>query len=178
MKEYPGREECLKMLKEYGTPAHVVGHCNAVAGVATAVGKRLNDKGFNLNIGLIEAAGLTHDIARVRDKHWEVAAKYLRNIGYDKVADIVEVHMFYPEFSKAEETNETDLVCLGDRTVKEDKYVGVEDIIAKADRYSGNEKEEVVAKILKKKQQLIKYIDDLEKIMEISLDDLMRQYKE
>ena len=174
--KYPSREKCVEYLNEYGTPEHVIGHCKAVADVAVTVGKRLNEKGLKLNIGLIEAAGLTHDLARVEDKHWEVAANFLCKKGYESVADIVKVHMYYPQFSKPEETTETDLVCLGDRTVKEDKYVGVEErmayIINKAQRNSGDP--EVIERILEKKKQLISYINGLEKIMGVSLEQLMK----
>lgn len=177
-KNYPDEEECMKMLAEYGTPRHVIGHCRAVTDVAVSVGKKLNEHGFDLDIDLVRAAGLTHDIARTEDRHWEVAADYLRSRGYDAVADIVAVHMFYPGFSPASKTNETDLVCLGDRTVKEDKYVGVEErmayIMNKAERNAGADKDKVLAKIRQKKADLQKYVADLEVIMGISLDDLMK----
>ncbi|MEA4921768.1 MAG: HD domain-containing protein [Eubacteriaceae bacterium] len=179
MKRYPDEKECMEMLKEYGTPEHVQGHCRAVADVAVTVGEKLNETGrFDLDVGLARAAGLLHDIARVEDAHWLVGEKYLREQGYDEVADIVAVHMFYPEFSPVEKTTETDLVCLGDRTVKYDKYVGVEErmeyIMNKAEKNAGDQLKKVMTKIMIKKEQLERYVADLEKIMGVSLDDLMK----
>ena len=42
---HPSRNECLEMLKEYGTPPHVVGHCKSVAAVACRLGEALNAAG-------------------------------------------------------------------------------------------------------------------------------------
>ncbi|MGI6722084.1 MAG: HD domain-containing protein [Anaerovoracaceae bacterium] len=176
MKRYPDEEECMRLLQEYGTPAHVIGHCRAVADVAVNTGRRLNEVGFDLDIGLVRAAGLLHDIARVEKDHAKVAADYIRELGYPEVADIVAVHMFYPGFSPAEKTNETDLVCLGDRTVREDQYVGAEErmeyIKDKARRNAGDALPEVLARLEVKKKELKEYVARLEELMGVTLDEL------
>ncbi|MGI6735886.1 MAG: HD domain-containing protein [Anaerovoracaceae bacterium] len=175
---YPDEAECLRMLAEYGTPQRVINHCREVTRVAVAVGERLNQRGFALNIELVRAAGLLHDIARVEPRHWEVGARVVRAAGYDDVADIIAAHMTYPQFSPAAETNETDLVCLGDRTVREDTCVGVEArmayIMDKARRNAGDEREQVLARIERSKEKLTQYVHDLEKIMGCSMADLLR----
>ena len=166
------REEALKILEEYGTPKHVIGHCKAVADVAVRVAERLNTLGFDLDVGLCEAAGLLHDMARLEPDHQLVAAKWLRDHGHDAEADIIEVHMQYPQFSEASETNETDLVCLGDRVCIEDKYVGPEKRFAYI--FDKNKhlphRTEIIAG---KREQMMRYISDLEEILGISLDELM-----
>ena len=48
MNKIPDREECLKLLSEYGTPYHVIKHCMAVCRVAVSIGERLNEKGYNI----------------------------------------------------------------------------------------------------------------------------------
>ena len=47
------------------------------------------------------------------------------SLGYREVSDIIRVHMTYEPFSHLENISETDLVCLGDRLVMEDRYVGL-----------------------------------------------------
>ena len=37
--KHPDKNECLQVLAEYGTPAHVVGHCKSVAAVACKLGE-------------------------------------------------------------------------------------------------------------------------------------------
>ena len=81
MKKRLSREEGLKLLKEYGTPEHVVRHCIAVTDTAAAIGKALNKAGYHLDIELIQGAAIIHDIARVEDKHWEVGADIAKNLG-------------------------------------------------------------------------------------------------
>ncbi len=45
MRNHPSRDGCLKILEEYGTPPHVVGHCKSVAAVAVKLGEALNEQG-------------------------------------------------------------------------------------------------------------------------------------
>lgn len=178
MKQYPDREECIAMRKEYGTPDHVCAHCDEVARVAVRIGRRLNEKGYHLDLGLTQAAGMLHDIARKEHDHARVGAEVVRSYGYPAVAAIIAVHMHYPEFSPVEKINETDLVCLGDRTVKFDHYVGLDErmeyIMDKARHNAGKEKEEVLARIRRSREQLRRYLSELEQVMGISLDDLMK----
>ena len=166
------REEALKILEEYQTPAHVIGHCKAVADVAVRVAERLNELGFDLDVGLCEAAGLLHDLARVQPEHQAVAAEWLREHGHDREADIVAVHMHYPQFNPIAETNETDLVCLGDRVCIEDKYVGPEKRFEYI--FEKNKDKPERRKILEsKKGEMFRYVKELEETMGITLDELM-----
>lgn len=161
------------MLEEYGTPPHVIRHCEAVADVAERVCLRLIDKGFDLDAELVKTAGLLHDMARTEPDHQTVAAEWLRERGYDAHADIIAVHMRYPKFNPAEKTNETDLVCLGDRVCIEGHYAGVDKrfdyIINKAKHHAPDH----VPIIESKREEMKRYIKDIEGIMGISLDELM-----
>ncbi len=162
----------MEILKEYGTPPHVIAHCEAVARVAVAIGEKLNEKGYTLNLDLAQAAGLLHDLARTSPHHERVAENYLREKGYDAIADIVAVHMHYPTFSPVDEINETDLVCLGDRMCKEGDYVGVEErmdyVLAKA---NGDPRATKI--IQRKKRELLAYSREIEERMGITMDELM-----
>lgn len=124
--KHPTKDECERLLNEYKTPDHVKGHCRAVANTAVTVAKALNDNDFDLDIELIQAAGLLHDIARVEDRHWDVGADLMTKLGYEEESKIIKVHMTYSPFSHIDQVTETDMVCLGDRLVKEDQYVGLD----------------------------------------------------
>ncbi|MBR5315990.1 MAG: HD domain-containing protein [Firmicutes bacterium] len=119
------REECENLYKVHQTPAHVIGHCRAVAHVALEIGRKLNEHGYDFDLELIEGAGLAHDVARVEEEHWNVGAKILRELGYDDEANIVEVHMHRHVYDY-DTLSEMDLVCIGDRLVIEDQYVGLD----------------------------------------------------
>lgn len=173
--KHPGREECLQLLRNYQTPGHVVRHCIAVADTAVKIGKALNQHGHHLDIGLILAAGLIHDIARVEDEHWEKGYELARNLGYEQEAAIIKVHMRYSPFSCVGEVNETDLVCLADRVVKEDAYVGLDkrmEYIIKKAREQGHYDAE--KRILEKKKEAQHLIDGIEKATGMTIDQLMK----
>ena len=115
------KKEAYKLLREYGTPKHVVEHCEVVADTAIKIATKLNDNGYNLDLALIQAAGLLHDIARVNEPHAEIGANYLKALGHNKEAGIVRQHMTYSEFNSPENINETDIVCIADRVYKKNK---------------------------------------------------------
>lgn len=173
--KHPTQEECQTLLTEYETPKHVKGHCKAVAETAYKIAEALNRNGFNLNLELIMAAGMLHDIARVEDEHWEVGADYLQNLGYIQESEIIRVHMTYSPFSELKNVTETDMVCLGDRLVKEDEYVGIDSrmqyIIDKA-RNNGHEAR--VPYILEKKKDTQRLLDEIENAIGRSVDELMK----
>ena len=72
-------EQGLKLLHEYGTPEHVIRHCQAVTDAALAIADELNRCGMDFNLEVIEGAGIIHDIARVEDEHWKKGAEYARS---------------------------------------------------------------------------------------------------
>lgn len=172
--KHPTREECEELLEEYGTPAHVRNHCREVARTALLIASALNAKGYDLDLELILAAGLLHDIARVEDRHWDVGADIMEKLGYEEESRIIRVHMRYSPFSPVDEVTETDMVCLGDRLVKEGTYVGldsrIEYIIDKAKK---NGKEDAIPIILEKKEDTKRFLDEISDVIGMTVDELM-----
>jgi len=123
----PARETCMELLRSYETPPHVVRHCIAVCDVAVRIAKALTEKGEALDLTLLEAASLLHDIARVEENHGIKGAQVAEKHGYHQVAKLIKCHMFYATDPYKEKVTEQDLLCLADRMVKEDEYVGLED---------------------------------------------------
>ena len=171
------REKCFDLLKEYGTPSHVVKHCIAVSEVAVKIAEELNKKDFNLNVELIRGAALIHDIARVEDRHWETGSKIVADMGYEEEADIIFHHMFYTIVDDISKISEIDMVCLGDRLVKEDKYVGldvrIKYVIEKALTVGNND----TIEIIKRKTLITKrLISQIEEYIGITLDQLFNSF--
>ena len=166
----------MQLLSEYKTPAHVVRHCIAVTEVALAVAGALNEHGYSLDLDLIRSAGLIHDIARVQEQHWEVGARVAEELGLQEEADIIRRHMFYAPCRRAADATELDLVCLGDRLVKEDRYVGLESrmqyILEKA-RAAGNEGAEAAIRL--KTANLQELIEDIENTIAMPIDALVKE---
>lgn len=165
----------MRIISEYGTPQRVVRHCKEVTRVALAIASELNKKGCDLDLNIIQAAGLLHDVARVEKDHEKAGSILLKELGYPYVAEIISRHMRYSEFHLPSEMTETDIVCLGDRLVKEDEFVGLDErmdyVIQKMISWG---KEDAVPVILAKKEQVRSVICEIEKLTGKSLDEICR----
>ncbi|MDR2296066.1 MAG: TIGR03960 family B12-binding radical SAM protein [Clostridiales Family XIII bacterium] len=165
----PTREECLSLLKSNNTPEHVIRHCLAVSDVAGRIGAALSDAGFALDLDLIAAAALLHDIARTEARHAHVGAELLRKRGFARVAEIVSRHMDHAFPDKLTEITELDAVCLGDRMIRENVCVGfearMEDVLA---RFSHDAR--AVSRITERMERSRAFIRALEERLGRSLD--------
>ncbi|MBR5229450.1 MAG: hypothetical protein IKW01_01225 [Firmicutes bacterium] len=125
MKKRISEEEVRQLYIKFDTPAHVIAHCKAVSNAAVKVSAELNKHGYSFDLDLIRGSALAHDTARVTEDHGGVGADALEALGYHDEADIVRVHMVYA-IDKIDNLTECDMVCFGDKLIKEDKYVGLE----------------------------------------------------
>lgn len=164
----------MDLLKKYGTPEHVRSHCIKVAQVAEAIAVELNHCGLNLNIPLVVSAAYLHDIARVYSKHDRVGADYLTKIGMENVAKVIWNHTFHKIENRGFQINEEDVLCIADRMVLEDQYVGpkkrMEYIVGKAVMKFGDEKREELEKAA---ENFIEYIQELENFIGKKIDELL-----
>ncbi len=60
----PTREECLKLLNTYKVPEVVQKHSSWVNKVAVFIAKKLKEKGVDINVELVDAASMLHDVLR------------------------------------------------------------------------------------------------------------------
>ena len=138
-KPYPTYEECEYLWEYYQTPPHVVRHCRAVSKTAVLLAKEMNQYGYAFDVELLAVSGWLHDMMRLQEDHGGAAARELRLLGYDNVADVVAIHMSYHLDPDKEDIMETDLLCFADRLVIEDQYSGLvrrmEYIIEKSKKY-------------------------------------------
>ena len=171
-KKHPDREKCMKMLKDYKTPEHVIKHCEAVTGAALKLAGALNKEGFNFDLQLIEAAGLLHDIARVDKKHWVSGADFVKKNGYIKEAGIIRKHMDHSLDPDTSKLKELDIICLGDRLILEDTYAGLDArmdyVIKKAE---GDEF--IINRINKNREINRKLIKNIEKIIGKTIEEVI-----
>ncbi|MGI6731212.1 MAG: HD domain-containing protein [Anaerovoracaceae bacterium] len=163
----------MEILNRNGTPQHVVKHCNKVCEIAVKVGKALNKCGLNLNIQLIQASSLIHDVARTEDRHWDVGAKIAEDLGFYQEASIIKEHMTHSPILELNSLKEIDIVCLADRMVKEDEYVGLECRMQYVlDKFKGNP--EAIEKIKAKLEDNRILLSLIEERIGTTIDDLVR----
>lgn len=122
----PSRQLCeLLLTQRFGSDSPVAAHCGAVAQVALQLAGRLNDSGCHINLPLLEAAALLHDLAKGEARHAAVGAAELKGIGYHAVADLVAVHMELPPRSH-NSIDAADLLYLADKLVQGKRLVPLE----------------------------------------------------
>ncbi len=108
----------------------------------------------------------------MEDQHWEIGADIASRLGYYQEAEIIKIHMFYNCNPNREEINETDIICLADRMVKEDEYVGLENRMQYVlDKFKGNQ--EAVERISARIKDNQAMIGKIERIIGTSIDSLM-----
>ena len=125
----PSPEECLRLLEKYHTPDPVIGHGQCVAAQAETLAEKLAEAGVSLDIPLIRAAALLHDIARSQPHHAETGAQWVCQAGYLQAANIIRQHHELVSFA-AGQIDEAAVVFLAD------KYIQGTDTVSLARRFA------------------------------------------
>lgn len=124
-KAIPSVSECLNLLTDtFRADEALIRHSIKVAQTALLLGQTLKRRGFELDLKLIEAAALLHDMARCMPDHASVAAEFLRSLRYPEVAEVVEAHMRTSAIN-TDSITEIDVVSFSDRLVLKDKLVNL-----------------------------------------------------
>ena len=126
--EIPTCGECSALYAIYGVPSGVVRHCRAVARVALCLAEALAQTGSRLDLELIEAGALLHDLAKGSPKHAQAGATILEAMEMPSVAAIVAAHMEMED--ELPPIDERSIVFLADKLVREDRYVGLDERLA------------------------------------------------
>lgn len=130
MKRIPNPEECFLLLQRYGVPPNVVEHSRKVHQVAMFLCRELNLQDEGLDPGLVEAASLLHDIAKVAsfktgENHSQAGARLLREQGFDEVAEIVRQHVVLDSGINHGRITEAALVNYADKRVQHTRVVSL-----------------------------------------------------
>ena len=91
--EIPSQTECRALLTIFGVDERIILHGRAVARVAVGLGELLNRAGCRLDLPLLAATGLLHDLARQEPDHAMSGARILREQGFASAARIIASHM-------------------------------------------------------------------------------------
>ena len=118
-------EVCEALYEKAGLPEHIRTHCRAVGELAGSIAGRLTAHGACLDIELCRSGGYLHDLCRLSDSHEAAAGLFLRKEGYLALAEIVEKHKGFTEEPKTI-CEESVIVCMADKLIREDKRVPLE----------------------------------------------------
>lgn len=124
--DIPTERECLALLRNHNASEPLMTHCRLVAEVARILAVRLQLTGLALNLDLVRAGGLLHDLAKGQPDHSSAGAEILEEIGYGRVARIVASHTDI-EPKDTRPPDESEVVHLADKLVKGDMLVSIEE---------------------------------------------------
>jgi molybdenum cofactor cytidylyltransferase len=110
------------MTETFKAEQQIIDHCRVVAKVATALGRAIRQAGTEVDLDLIAAAGLLHDLAKKQADHARRAEQILSAIGYPAVADIVGCHMDIA-LDKEFTLGEKEVVYLADKLVRGNRII-------------------------------------------------------
>lgn len=110
----PTPQMCEQLWESEGLADGLKKHLTAVAELSVKIGSALNRNGFSLDLPLIEAAALLHDIEKGAPHHDAAGAKKLEALGFYEIAPVVEAHMRLPEGYRPE-ISERAVVFLADK---------------------------------------------------------------
>ena len=125
----PSLEECLALMDSHGMLPNIREHSFRVSQVAVFLGEALAAAGYSLQLPLIEAGALLHDLGKTPclgtgHNHALWGAEILRDLGFQEVAQVVAEHVYLEPgnggsgfFREAEVVNYADKRVLHDQVV-------------------------------------------------------------
>jgi uncharacterized protein len=124
----PSRDQCLELLTRHAMPAHIRRHSLLVTEVALFITEGLNRNSCRLDLKVVEAAALLHDIGKMDglktgENHAELGARMLGGIVSEPVARIVAEHIYLDVSQTGGPLTESLVVNYADKRVKHDRIV-------------------------------------------------------
>lgn len=157
-KNCPSVKLCEEIQDYFNMSDNVKSHCNKVAHIALNICGKLSEKGIILNQDIIIAASMLHDIAKGNPMHAKVGAMWLKDMGYNKISEIVEEHMELESISDT--ITEKEVVFLADKIVQGDNLVSINERFSLKEKLY-NQDEAIIEKVKKRKEQALKIYGDV-----------------
>ena len=144
---------------------HIVNHSEQVCRVAICLADKLSHKGIDLNLELIRASALLHDITKTRsfrtkENHAETGGKILQERGFTEVGHVIAQHVKLDTYVASNGLVEAEIVNYADKRVLHDQIVSLKDRMAYIlERYAdGMESRERILGLWAKSKDLEKRI--------------------
>ncbi len=119
-------------MNQYGMLENIIDHSIEVANVALYLSIELNKKGQEIDLLLVEAASLLHDLTKTesfktREDHASTGSRVLKEMGYGKVGEIVAQHIWLSHDIDPVSVSEEEVVNYADKRVMHNRVVSLEE---------------------------------------------------
>ena len=154
----PSRAECDELMVQYFMLPKIVEHSMQVMNVSLAIIDNLKS-GVSVNRDLVIAAALLHDITKTRslatkERHDASGGELLRELGFPRIAGIVEQHVIIQNLNLEGRLEEREIVYYADKRVLHDTIVTIEERVQDLVQRYGT-LEEIRNLILQNKSQVL-----------------------
>nr|WP_321401539.1 NTP transferase domain-containing protein [uncultured Desulfobacter sp.] len=117
--EIPDELECRFIIdRELADTPAIRAHLDRTCETALTLTRALGSSGYDFDIDLIQAGALLHDIKRKEKHHAKAGSRFLQQLGFRKIADIVAVHM---DLTPGPQLDETQIVFFADKLCRGDQ---------------------------------------------------------
>jgi uncharacterized protein len=93
----PSREQATQLLVANHCPTPVIHHCVGVTDFATKIAQKLQERGYPINLELVEAGAMLHDLGRAKSHtvaHSVIGAQLAQSLGLpESVVNIIKRHV-------------------------------------------------------------------------------------
>jgi uncharacterized protein len=144
-KQLPNREQAIEILQKNKCSPEVIAHCQAVTLLALELAEKFKAKNYLVNVALIEAGALLHDLGRAKTHNVNHAIEGMQLAQAENVPDAViciikrhvgagitteEAEQFnWPKDNYTPQTLEEKIVCYADKCISGTKRIPVETTI-------------------------------------------------
>lgn len=125
-KMIPGRRECMEILEANHASRELIAHSLQVEKAALRIAREANRRGYSMDLRLVGAAALLHDVRRGDPDHALAGAAVLRDLDYPEVAAVVVEHMRISE-EACQHIDERAVVYLADKISMGSRQVTLEE---------------------------------------------------
>jgi uncharacterized protein len=169
----PSREQAIELLRQIKCPLQVIRHCIGVAGLAVETADQLQANGYEIDVELVEAGALLHDLGRSKCHsvdHAIIGADIARSLDLpESVINIIKRHvgagisedeaakLGWPKDNYIPQTLEEKVVCYADKLIEHGKKMPIETEIKKLQKENKFEAAERVRKLY---QEISSYLSN------------------
>lgn len=159
----PNREQAINLLQINNCSPQVISHCKAVTDLALQIACKLQARGYTVDLELVEAGGLLHDLGRGKSHnvdHGVVGAEIAQTIGLPQaVIDIIKRHvgagitleeaqlLGWSKDNYIPQTLEEKIVCYADKRIDHDQVTPIQVEIERLQRCGFGEGAERVRRL-------------------------------
>jgi uncharacterized protein len=125
----PSQEECDELMAKYCMLPNIVAHSRQVMRVSLVITDNLKS-GVSINRNLVMAAALLHDITKARsletrEPHDQSGGELLRELGFERIGEIVKQHVILLDFNPQERLEEREIINYADKRVMHNRIVSL-----------------------------------------------------